>query len=130
MGDTQKYRCHDCSRSFPEDEVDILRHSPIDKGYLACMSCIEAYRESQRQYERDLPRLEWENDRLVEIGQEIIGPGWMKTRMREAEYKAQDWEAENLPPEPVIHYHERQVPMWAAPFVYCLSVFWYLMTGE
>ena len=41
----QLYRCRDCANSFPEDEVDILRSSPVDKGYLACLPCIQTARE-------------------------------------------------------------------------------------
>lgn len=45
----QPFRCQDCGHFFEEDEVDILRRSPVDRGYLACFECIASYREKMRQ---------------------------------------------------------------------------------
>ena len=100
----------------------------MDKGYLACTACIKDHRDRVRQYTEELPMLEWQNGQLAEVAEGIIGKGWMNTRLREAEYKAQDWEAENLPPEPVIHY-EDEIPLWLQPIIYCWCVFKYLMYG-
>ena len=70
----QLYRCRDCANSFPEDEVDILRSSPVDKGYLACLPCIQTARE---RYKRQPDH------------------GWMEDRFRAAEYRAQDFEQDH-----------------------------------
>jgi hypothetical protein len=91
MDSTQTYRCNDCGGlDFTEDEVDILRHSPVDKGYLACKDCIQSYRDKQKP---------------------VNDTAWMKEAFHQAEYKAQDFDREHRinrhapRTEPVQHQH-------------------------
>lgn len=113
----QPFRCQDCGNFFEEDEVDILRRSPVDRGYLACFECIASYREKMRQERaKDVEEI-FEEALPLPLRQEITLSKKKNTVKAAKKKKQEDQKVE----VPTVGRAELVVRYWWEAFVYILT---------